>query len=45
LHTQFWALVDRNGDVKKIYDGLEDREVKELVDDVRKLLREGNNFK
>ena len=45
LHTQFWALVDRNGDVKKIYDGLEDREVKELVDDVRKLLKEGTNFK
>lgn len=40
LHTQFWALVDRNGDVKKIYDGLKESEVKELIADIKKLLKE-----
>jgi protein SCO1 len=42
LHTQFWALVDRNGDVKKIYDGLKESEVKQLIADTRKLLSEKN---
>ncbi len=40
LHTQFWALVDKNGNVKKIYDGLKQSEVKELVKDARRLLKE-----
>jgi protein SCO1/2 len=40
LHTQFWALVDRKGDVKKIYDGLKESEVKELISDIKKLLKE-----
>ncbi len=40
LHTQFWALVDRNGDVRKVYDGLKQSEVKELIKDAEKLLRE-----
>lgn len=40
LHTQFWALVDRNGDVKKIYDGLKESEVKQLIRDARKLLKQ-----
>lgn len=39
LHTQFWALVDRNGDVKKIYDGLKGNEVKMLIRDAKKLLK------
>jgi len=38
LHTQFWALVDQKGDVRKIYDGLKNSEVKELIRDARKLL-------
>lgn len=38
LHTQFWALVDKKGDVLKIYDGLKQAEVKALIADVRKLL-------
>ncbi|MFM8592229.1 MAG: SCO family protein [Sphingomonadales bacterium] len=42
LHTQFWALVDRNGDVKKIYDGLKESEVKQLIADAQKLLGEKN---
>jgi protein SCO1/2 len=39
LHTQFWALVDRNGDVKKIYDGLKETEVQALIRDIEKLLK------
>ncbi len=40
LHTQFWALVDRNGNVRKIYDGLKESEVKQLIKDARELLKE-----
>ncbi len=39
LHTQFWALVDGNGDVKKIYDGLKGSEVDQLIRDAGKLLK------
>ena len=41
LHTQFFALVDRNGNVrKKIYDGLKKDELKELKKDIAVLLKE-----
>lgn len=40
LHTQFWALVNKNGDVKKIYDGLKQGEVNGLMKDIKKLLTE-----
>lgn len=40
LHTQFWALVDRKGNVRKIYDGLKKSEVNALVRDARRLLKE-----
>ena len=40
LHTQFWALVDKTGDVKKIYDGLKESEVKAMTKDIKKLLRD-----
>lgn len=40
LHTQLWALVDRKGDVRKIYDGLRKNEVEELIEDAEKLLKE-----
>jgi protein SCO1/2 len=41
LHTQFFALVDKNGRVrKKIYDGLKKDELKELEDDIAVLLKE-----
>ena len=40
LHTQFWALVDRNGDVRKIYDGLKGTEVRQLIKDAERLLKE-----
>ena len=39
LHTQFWALVDKNGDVRKIYDGLKESEVRQLISDAKKLLK------
>ena len=41
LHTQLWALVDKQGYVrKKIYDGLKKDEVKAMIADIKKLLKE-----
>ena len=40
IHSQFWALVDKNGEVKKVYDGLKASEVKELIRTARQLLKE-----
>lgn len=40
LHTQFWALVNRKGEVKKIYDGLKESEVNELITDIEKMLKD-----
>lgn len=40
LHTQFIALVDRGGRVRKIYDGLKKDELEELEKDVASLLKE-----
>ena len=41
LHTQFFALVDKNGNVrKKIYDGLQKDEMEELAKDIAVLLKE-----
>jgi protein SCO1/2 len=41
LHTQFFALVDKNGKVrKKIYDGLKKKELAELEKDIEVLLKE-----
>jgi protein SCO1 len=42
LHTQFWALVNRNGDVVKIYDGLKESEIKELIGDIMRMLKDKN---
>ena len=40
IHSQFWALVDRNGNViKEAYDGLKKAEVEKLIKDARKLLK------
>ncbi len=38
MHTQFWALVDKNGKVKHIYDGLKPSEVNQMIDDIETLL-------
>lgn len=40
LHTQFFALVDKGGRVRKIYDGLKQDELSELEKDIPLLLRE-----
>jgi len=40
LHTQFWALVDRKGNVRKIYDGLKQSEVRSLINDAKRMLEE-----
>ena len=40
LHTQFLALVDKGGRVRKIYDGLKKDELSELEKDITVLLKE-----
>jgi protein SCO1/2 len=41
IHTQFFALIDRNGKVRgKIYDGLKTLEVEQLKQDIAKLLKD-----
>jgi protein SCO1/2 len=40
MHSQLWALVDKNGDVRKIYDGLKEAEVRELISDAGRLLKD-----
>lgn len=40
LHTQFIALVNKQGNVVKIYDGLKPSELAAMQKEVRKLLRE-----
>jgi len=43
IHSQFWALVDKNGDVRKVIDGLKESEVKSLIKAARRLLKEKQN--
>ena len=40
LHTQFLALVNKKGEVVKIYDGLKQAEISELIKDAERLLKE-----
>lgn len=40
IHTQFFALVDKNRRVRGIYDGLKENEVDKLMLDIRSLLNE-----
>ena len=40
IHTQFFALVDRYGRVRAIYDGLKEDEIQKLIGDIAGLLRE-----
>jgi protein SCO1 len=40
LHTQFFALVDKNGQVRKIVDGLKKEELEELKKNIGELLKE-----
>ena len=40
IHTQFFALVDRQGKVRKIYDGLKKEELEQLKADISRLLKD-----
>ena len=40
LHTQFWALVNKRGEVKKIYDGLKPSEIAAMIKQIDKMLKE-----
>ena len=40
LHTQFFALVDRLGRVRGIYDGIKKEEVEQLMLDIQELINE-----
>jgi protein SCO1/2 len=40
LHTQFWALVNKRGEIRKIYDGLKMDEVNALIRDIEKALKD-----
>ncbi len=40
IHTQFFALVDKQRRVRGIYDGLKNAEVEKLIDDIKGLLKE-----
>ena len=40
IHTQFFALVDRYGRVRAIYDGLKEDEIQKLIGDIADLLKE-----
>jgi protein SCO1 len=40
LHTQFFSLVNKNGEVVKVYDGLKESEINKMIKDAEKLLRE-----
>lgn len=43
IHTQLFALVDKNGGVRGIYDGLNKKELDKLDEDIRLLLKEKYN--
>jgi protein SCO1/2 len=40
IHTQFFALVDKQRRVRGIYDGLQNAEVEKLITDIKGLLKE-----
>ncbi len=40
MHTQFFALVDRQGRVRGIYDGLKKDEIQKMINDIKELLEE-----
>ena len=39
LHTQYWALVNRQGEVKKVYDGLKESEINAMIKEIKKTLK------
>ena len=40
IHTQFFALVDKQSRVRGVYDGLKEDEIKKLLIDINALLKE-----
>jgi protein SCO1/2 len=40
LHTQFIALINKKGDVVKIFDGIKPSEMKQMETEIQKLLKE-----
>jgi protein SCO1/2 len=40
IHTQFFSLVDREGRIRKIYDGLKKEDLDALEKDIKTLLNE-----
>jgi protein SCO1/2 len=40
LHTQFFTLVDRQGRVRGVYDGIKKEEVDQLMADIKTLIKE-----
>ncbi len=40
LHTQFFTLVDRQGRVRGVYDGIKKEEVDQLIHDIQELINE-----
>ena len=40
LHSQFVAVVNKKGDVVKIYDALKPSEMKEMAGEIKKLLKQ-----
>ena len=40
IHTQFFALVDKQRRLRGVYDGLKDAEILKLLDDISSLLKE-----
>ena len=40
LHTQFVALINKKGDVVRIYDGLKQSELKQMGDKIKQLLKD-----
>lgn len=40
IHTQLFALVDKQERVRGIYDGLKEEELQQLMKDIRELLKE-----
>ena len=40
IHSQFFSLVDKNGVVRNIYDGLKPSEVEKMMNEIESLLKE-----
>lgn len=40
IHTQMWALIDQNRQIRGFYDGLKPAEINKMEDDIRTLLKE-----